>query len=145
MSKKMGLILEGLKNINESSNMLDVSASKGERYSSGYVSIEFKSGNNTKYPLFNVSYVLNGTGDGWFRRIEGIGKGMGLAITDLKLTSPKPLVVGDFNAYNVKITYISHNDEDVKESGLAWLLVHNRFDIEQVLRFIQKKEGTWVP
>jgi hypothetical protein len=129
----------------ENENMLDIQAARYERYTCGFVSIEFKGDDNKLSPWFaEAVYVLNGTGDGWFRRIEGRGKGIGLMIRDIKLTSPKAKRVGDFNAYNVKIKY-AVDEEGNMDEGLAWLSIHQRFYLDDVLSYIKKHMSSWKP
>jgi hypothetical protein len=127
--------------------MLNVKKSKDERYLAGYVFIEFRNdyhGNNKK-PTFINTYILNSQDDGWFRRTEGKLKGYGLAINELKLTSTAPKQIGSFKAYCAKMKYISFNDENEIEEEFIWLVVHDRFDIVDVLEHIKENVDLWYP
>jgi hypothetical protein len=93
-------------------------------------------------------FILNGTGDGWFRRIEGNSKGYGLAIRSIKLTSKKDTLSGEntnYSRYLVKVAYVDFNDDEKMETANGWLWVYNNFTLEEVLKYIDEHKAKWVP
>lgn len=116
---------------------------KYNRYCSGYVFIAYRTEHDAGYDINQNNYKLNGKGDGWFRKIEGLCNGYGLAINAVKITSRKPQLVGDFIAYKAIIQFTA-NDETPAEDKF-WIYVHKHFDIEEVLDYIEKTQHNWYP
>lgn len=111
----------------------------------GYAAIVYREGNDYSKAL-NVGnpYILNSKNDTWFRITEGKGKGYGLAINDVKITSRKPAEMGNFNIYKAVIKYIDDKSEEETVDNF-WISVHNKFNIEDVLSYVNKHKDKWVP
>lgn len=114
-----------------------------EGYYIGYVAISFRA-QNPSVDSF-LAFVLNSQYDNWFRRVSGISKGHGLCIRNIKLTSKNPSVMGDFLVYKCKIDYINNNFESDIETDLFWLYVHKKFDVEDILKYIEENKENWKP
>lgn len=113
-----------------------------ERYYIGYAAISFRIQNPSDDSF--LAFVLNSEYDGWFRRVAGNSKGHGLCIKNLKISGKNPSVMGDFLVYKCKIDYIDSNDE-TKITDLFWLYVHKKFDIEDILEYIEENKHNWRP
>lgn len=120
------------------------SKNPAHRYCNGYISIGFRS-KDADYDINKDNFVLDGGNDGWFRKIDGIAKGYGLAINELKVTSKQFWVVGDFYCFKAKIAYTNWNWNPEDETGLVWVFVHKAFEIEEVLEYIEENKEGWYP
>lgn len=112
----------------------------------GYASILFRENNDPNTDLSSrhgFPYVLNSKNDGWFRKTEGIAQGYGLCINSIKITSRKPQLMGKFICYKAQIDYTSH--EETPASDKFWVLVHQQFDIQEVLQYIEDNKKNWYP
>ena len=119
--------------------------SRREGYCIGYVSLTFRQDNT---PIRDVNcgnpFILNNHDDTWFRRTEGISKGYGLCIKNVKVTANAPKTMGDFNCYKVKVDYIGWNSENLL-SEFMWLTIHEDFSLNSVLEYIDKHKENWIP
>lgn len=115
---------------------------KYNRYCSGHVFIGYRF-SDARTDINRCNYKLNGKGDGWFRKIEGVANGYGLAINTVKITSRQPQLIGDFIAYKAVIQYTA-NDETPAEDKF-WIFVQKQFDIEEVLEYIELTQHNWFP
>ncbi|NCQ52030.1 hypothetical protein GW796_09075 [archaeon] len=111
----------------------------------GYAAIAFRE-NNDYVKALNVDFpfILNSKNDTWFRKIEGKAKGYGLAIKDVKITSRKPMTMGNFDIYKASIKYIDDKTEEENIDNF-WISVHNKFSIDDVINYIDKHKNKWVP
>lgn len=110
----------------------------------GYVAITYRSTNNPSLDLVSCHpYILNSKHDGWFRKNEGLADGYGLCINNVKITSRKPMVIGDFLAYKVAIDFT--NNDEIDDNDIFWLYVENKFDIKDVMEYIEKTKDNWYP
>lgn len=90
-------------------------------------------------------YVLNGTGDGWFRATEGNGKGYGLALVSIKVTSRNPVRwENDSSVYKCIVKHIDSNTEEEVTDNM-WLYVSDELGLDEVLSHIKKNSSSWRP
>lgn len=123
-------------------SMLDYSASVAARYCNGFVAIGFRE-NPAEADINRDNYILNSMGDGWFRRVYGIAKGHGLCLNSIKITSRSPKLVGDFYCHKAKINF-TYPDGDLG-TDFFWLYIHEDYDLEQVLTYIEIHKHEWRP
>lgn len=117
-----------------------------KRYYAGYVFLRFKNNNYKGGSEADPAYVLNGSGDTWFRRIEGPGKGYGLAITDMRVSYTRPPTnMGNFNVYRAIVTYIPWDDEEKQEKATMHLWIHKDYELSDVMHYIYEHMHTWRP
>jgi hypothetical protein len=112
------------------------------RYCNGYASIGFRTA-DAGYVINHDNFILNSKNDGWFRKDYGIAKGHGLCINDIKITSRVPILVGDFICYKAVIQYTNNDFEPKEETDKFWVIVHKRFDIKDVMEYIQENKENW--
>lgn len=114
------------------------------RYCSGHIAIAHREeGEPACYAINKSNYKLNGKCDGWFRKIEGLANGYGLAINSIKITSRTPLLVGNFLTYKAVIQYTANDETPATDK--FWVFVEKSFDIEEVLEYIQENQHKWFP
>jgi len=100
----------------------------------GNAAIDYRSNQQ----MFNA-YVLNSKGDGWFRKTEGISKGYGLALKNIKVTQKEGKIFGDYLQYKVKLTYIDDNTEK-ETTDMGYLVINTKnTTLDEVLNYISKK------
>jgi len=119
---------------------------RGRTYNLGYAAIYWKE----PHPNLQEAYILDGMHDGWFRKdvLYGEGKGYGLMLRDIKITSKEPWEWADGHLYLVKFTYLSNNvdyDDGSRISSLGYLYVNEDVTIEDVLQYIKDNSANWVP
>jgi hypothetical protein len=117
-------------------------------------------GTPSKQYINGGSYYWNAEGDGWFRQVEGIGKGYGLIFKNLKITSKSPLTwdgkkkydpTGNTNIFKATFEYVPDEytgDADWKtryEKANIWLSVPEDFDPQQAVKHVMKDQKKWVP
>lgn len=101
--------------------------------------------------LTGVFYALNGTGDTWFRRIEGLGKGYGLLLRSLKPIKKLTKDTGDFDMWLAKIVYVPFESSDSAEwkslavDSYAYIYVNKAFDVQDVIDYFNENKGNYVP
>lgn len=108
----------------------------------GVIGIEFRKGE-----AINLDYTLDK--DGWFRRESGVGKGYGLMIRNLKITSSKPQIRGKFKIHKGKMTYLP-SSEDIDDPSKyktdpVYIWVYKNYEIGNVLSYIDREKGKWIP
>ena len=92
-------------------------------------------------------YVLNAK-DGWFRKTEGLGKGYGLMLRSVALTSKNGETYSHGMRYKVKMTYRPCADDTgtVLENELCWMYVDSDYgSAEKALQYIRDTMHNWVP
>ena len=124
----------------------------------GYVLLHFGRARNDWFS--NATYILNAKNDTWFRRTEGIGKGYGLLLRDLKVGNKSVSKTDTFNIYRARITYWPegysgkfggddwHEEDDKpanweKADGLLWII--STVDKDEVMGYINKNMSKWRP
>jgi hypothetical protein len=125
------------------------------RYCNGYISIGFR-GTKSDYDINRDNFSLNGMNDGWFRKIDGLAKGHGLCINNIRVTNRKyhyfngePSficnTVGDFLCYKAIIDYTNNDFDSKDETDLFWIFVHKNFALADVLDYIEENKEGWYP
>jgi len=113
----------------------------------GYAAITFRKKTNPWDPYESFgAWVLGGRKDTWFAKTEGTGKGYGLMIRELKITSRTPVDDSTAHAlvYKAKMKYIPIGQDD-EELTDVWLYVHRDVTLESVLKFVEQHKHEWVP
>jgi len=101
--------------------------------------------------LSGVCYVLNGTKDTWFRRIEGLGKGYGLLLRNLKPIKKLKNALGDFDMWLAKVIYVPFECSDSAEwkslavESYAYIYVNKAFDVQDVIDYFNENKGNYRP
>lgn len=118
--------------------------SVSERLYLGYAAISFRTTNFQSDSL--LPFVLNSKGDGWFRRTEGNSDGYGLAINDFQITTrSEPITMGHYKVYKCKINFTDWSQEYKNETDFFWLYVHENFELEEILAYIEENKKDWYP
>jgi hypothetical protein len=110
----------------------------------GYASISFRSKKYNDDVNRGPNYILNEKGDTWFRSREGNSKGYGLCIRSVKVTGRKAETFGNFKVYKANMDWLNNQDEEIKAEPI-WIVVHENFDLDDVLNYIKKNSHKWVP
>lgn len=114
-------------------------------YYCGFAGITFEK------DLNGVQYVLNGTGDTWFRRVQGIGKGYGLLLQSLKPIRLLKNSVGDFNFWQAKISYVPFDSSESSEwkslsvESHAYIYVNKAFELQDVVNYFNTHKNSYKP
>jgi hypothetical protein len=94
-------------------------------------------------------YILDVKRDGWFRKSEGIAKGYGVMLRNVKLSGRKTKEWGSGSLTAVLVTYLPHTDEDddpkLYETSKGYLYVHNSIDAHEVIDYINTHKNKWIP
>ncbi len=126
--------------------IIDYRKSRSEGVYLGYAAIAFR--DKAKPDASAYEYILNGTGDGWFRKVEGNAKGYGLCIIQVKVKSKKGQHYGPkYIVYKAMMKYIPSDKEEEEDAEVhpIWIFVHNDFELEDVLSYIQQNSNKWRP
>ena len=125
--------------------MLDYKSTVG-KYCNGYVGISFRT-DKPEYDINKNNFILNSKFDGWFRKdsYAGVADGYGLMIRNIKITSRKPVLVGDFICHKAEIIYESNDFESSLVIDKFWVFVHKEFDIADVVEYIDSHINEWQP
>lgn len=123
---------------------LNYNKSKQDRSCIGYASIAFRTEESYQTSCYK-SFILNSKNDGWFRKDEGIADGFGLCINEFKITSHKPVTMGAFNVYKCKINYTDWAYDSEIQNDFFWLYVHENFDLEEIINYINENKESWYP
>jgi hypothetical protein len=129
-------------NITESFTFLDYNRSFP--YCNGWVFIAFRDKKKVSYVINEDNFVLNSYGDGWFRKAKGTRwPYIGLCIKDIKITSRTPILIGDFICHKCECNYIDYQEDHCKDK--FWLFIHKKFELKDVLEYIETYSKEWRP
>lgn len=112
-------------------------------YTKGFCSLFFKDADESVIEAWDRAFVCNSKDDGWFRRNEGNGDGYGLAMVWMEKTGRKLKAAGDFQMFQVKVTYQSWEDEFKFETDTMRLAVHKDFTFSQVQQYCLENSHNW--
>ena len=125
------------------------------KYCNSFVAIGFRT-DKINYDINKDNFILNSKYDGWFRKAEGIANGHGLCINSIKITNRNKHYhngeptwvgehIGDFKCYKAEIQYTNNDFEPKEETDKFWVIVHKKFDIKDVLEYIEQNKENWYP
>jgi len=95
-----------VKKLNEAENLSESIGSKNYRSATdtylGYAAVFPRKGSQPGSDVITgANFILNGGNDGWFRGVEGNGKGYGWAAQKVRLSGRKPIDWGQGKVYKI--------------------------------------------
>ncbi len=117
---------------------------KDQGFYNGACALTYREPSDTEVDCSRTGFICNSTGDGWFRKDEGIAKGYGLAIKSMRVTASPKHWGSATMMVKVKVTHIDDRTEETV-SSLFWLTYHNNVTLESITDYIFENSMNWRP